>query len=108
MWARALAGLALVAGLAGCGGASEGSSVSPEDVEIALYVAIQDEDPRIVVSGSIDVASLRGLYAITCREAALRTWACDVLLDDESRVSCTVDRVRGDDARIDGRVHCKS
>ena len=77
-------------------------------MEIALYVAIQNDDPRIVRTGSIDTASLRRLYDITCREAALRTWACDVVLDDESLVSCTVDRVRGDDARIDGRVHCKS
>jgi hypothetical protein len=105
--ARALGLLLVVSSLASCGSSSPAEPVSAEDVEIALYVAIQNDDPRVVVSGATDRSSLRLLLDISCREAALRTWACDVLLGDESRVSCTVDRIRGDDAEIDGRVHCK-
>ena len=105
--ARALGLLLVVSCLASCASSSAAEPVSPEDVEIALYVAIQNDDPRIVVTGATDRSSLRLLVDITCREAALRTWACEVLLHDESRVSCTVDRIRGDDAEIDGRVHCK-
>jgi hypothetical protein len=103
----AVPALVLVAGLAGCGGSGRTGSTSAEDVEIALYTAIQHDDPRIVVTGATDRASLRLLYDISCREAALRTWACEILLADDSRVSCTVDRIRGDRGEIDGRVHCK-
>ena len=105
--ARALVVLLLVGSLAGCGNSSAVDRVSAEDVEIALYVAIQNDDPRVVVTGATDRSSLRLPLDISCREAALRTWSCEVLLDDESRLSCTVDRIRGDDAELDGRVHCK-
>jgi hypothetical protein len=76
---------------------------------VALYFAIQQGDSRIVTSGAADAASLTRLYEITCREGTFGTWGCSVVLDDESRLSCTVDRVRptGDDVEIDGRVHCK-
>jgi hypothetical protein len=105
--AGVLAALLLGAGLAGCADSSATGGQRAEAVEIALYVAIQNDDPRIVLSGGADLASLRVLYDISCREAALKVWACEVLLEDQSRVSCTIDRVEGDDSRIGGRIHCK-
>lgn len=75
---------------------------------MALYVAIQADDPQIVISGATGHAALERLYDISCKEAGLGTWACSVLIDNESPVSCTIDRIRiEDDVRIDGRVHCK-
>ena len=73
-WVRALAAMALLAGLAGCGGSSQDGSASPEDVEIALYVAIQNDDPRIVRTGSIDTASLRRLLTAVPAAEHLKTF----------------------------------
>jgi hypothetical protein len=107
---RLAAGLALATLGAACGGEPTPGDPDPSQVEIALYVAIQN--------GAVDVEKgseqigrppLQDLYDITCRKAAFDTWACSVLLADESTVACTIDRARrvGREAVIEGQPRCK-
>ena len=94
--------------LTACSGSSEARRVSKDDVEIALYVAVQADDSRIVTSGAKNHAPLDQLYDIACQKTPFDTWACTVQLPGESPVICTIDKVSaGDEIEIDGRVHCK-
>ena len=95
--------------LAGCGAsAPPPQPITNDEAEIALYSAIMDQDPRIIVTGGEGRLALDTLYDITCQKTPLDVWACTVTLDDDSRVSCTVDKVRRTSERaVDGRVHCK-
>jgi hypothetical protein len=103
--------LGVVAGLlvSGCGDARAPGTVDPEDVEIALYVAIQDGTVRAERDAEdAGRPPLPELFGITCTQAAFEGWACSVELSDGSRVACTVDRAErvGRETVLRGSVRC--
>jgi hypothetical protein len=98
--------------LAGCAGGdgNTGATVPADEVEVALYVAIQDGNVA-VRRGPAERGrpALDTLYEIACRRTQLDTWDCRVVLPDGSTVVCSVDRVArvGDTVAVDGRPRCK-